>query len=253
MGAAGDMLTAALYELLDENGRASFIKTVNSLGLTGVSVNIRGTSKCGICGTAVDVLVDGVSEDDTVNHEHDHHHEHHEHHHVHSSMADIDRIIDGLLVSDTVRINAKKIYRIIAEAESAVHGVPVTDIHFHEVGAIDAVVDVTSVCILFEMLAPEKICASPVCVGYGTVECAHGILPVPAPATANILKGIPMYSGDTKGEMCTPTGAALIRYFAEEFGPMPVIVTQKIGYGMGKRDYGTASALRAMLGEINDR
>ena len=138
----------------------------------------------------------------------------------------------------------------IAEAESHIHGVPVTEIHFHEVGSMDAIADVTAVCALMEKLGVEKVIASPVHVGSGHVHCAHGIMPVPAPATAYILKEIPMYGGEIKGELCTPTGAALLKHFVDTFGDMPVMKTEKVGYGMGKKDFPIANCVRAMLGEL---
>ena len=145
------------------------------------------------------------------------------------------------------------VYQIIAEAESQVHGVPMTDIHFHEVGTMDAVADVAAVCMLMNELKPERVVASPVHVGSGQVKCAHGILPVPAPATALILQDVPIYSGEIKGELCTPTGAALLKYFVNEFGQMPVMKTTAIGYGMGKKDFPAANCVRAMLGEGGEK
>jgi uncharacterized protein (TIGR00299 family) protein len=126
-------------------------------------------------------------------------------------------------------------------------------IHFHEVGALDAVADITAVCMLMERLAPDRVAASPVHVGSGHVHCAHGILPVPAPATALLLEGIPWYGGSVKGELCTPTGAALVRYFADSFGDMPVMRVGRIGYGMGKKEFTRLNAVRALLGETGDR
>ncbi|MBO5994312.1 MAG: nickel pincer cofactor biosynthesis protein LarC [Firmicutes bacterium] len=187
-------------------------------------------------------------------HDHDHHHHHdddhdHDHHHHHASMADIEAIIDGTSASDKVKRDAKNIYKIIAEAESKVHGTPVTEIHFHEVGAMDAVADVTACCYLMDKLGVDRIVASAVRVGAGHVHCAHGVLPVPAPATANILMGIPTYAGDIKGEMCTPTGAAVIKYFAKDFGEQPIIRSEAIGYGFGKKDFPQLNAVRVILGE----
>jgi len=250
MGAAGDMLTAALYELLDDKQRASFIEKMNSLGLDGVKVTAEESIKCGIKGTAIKVLINGETEE---KHHHDHHghdHEHHHDHHEHSAPDNIKHIIEHMPVSENVKNNAIKVYNLIAEAESRAHNRPVDKIHFHEVGSQDAIADVTGVCILMEMLAPDKIVASPVCTGFGKVKCAHGILPVPAPATAFILEGVPMYSGNIEGEMCTPTGAALIRHFVDEFGGIPVIRTNKTGYGMGSRDFEAANCVRAMLGDL---
>jgi uncharacterized protein (TIGR00299 family) protein len=156
--------------------------------------------------------------------------------------------IQQLKISDTVKKNALEIYRIIAETESHVHGMPVSQIHFHELGEMDAVADIVGVCMLVEELAPELILASPVNVGSGQVRCAHGILPVPAPATVHILQNIPMYGDDTKSELCTPTGAALLKYFVKEFCKMPVLTVAKLGYGLGTRDFEKANCLRAYLG-----
>jgi uncharacterized protein (TIGR00299 family) protein len=141
------------------------------------------------------------------------------------------------------------VYNLLAQAESHVHGVPVDRIHFHEVGELDALADITAVCLLIHKLQPTQILASPVHVGSGTVRCAHGILPVPAPATAELLKGIPIYSGEIRGELCTPTGAALLKHFVREFVSMPAMIPTAIGYGMGKKDFPIANCIRAILGE----
>ena len=259
MGAAGDMLTAALLELTED--RQAFIDKMNALGLPGVTVAAEPAVKCGITGTHMKVTVNGAeeeSEDVHDGHHHDHHHDHdhehhhdhdHEHHHHHASVADIEALIDGLKVSDKVKADAKAVYALIADAESRVHGRPVSEIHFHEVGTMDAAADVIGVCLLMEQLAPEQVIVSPVHTGSGHVHCAHGILPVPAPATALLLEGIPSYGGQVKGELCTPTGAALLRYFASRFGDRPVMATAAVGYGMGKKDFEQANCLRAFLGE----
>ena len=249
MGAAGDMLTAALLELTED--RQAFIDKMNALGLPGVTVAAEPAVKCGITGTHMKVTVNGAeeeSEDVHDGHHHDHHHDH-EHHHHHASVADIEALIDGLKVSDKVKADAKAVYALIADAESRVHGRPVSEIHFHEVGTMDAAADVIGVCLLMEQLAPEQVIVSPVHTGSGHVHCAHGILPVPAPATALLLEGIPSYGGQVKGELCTPTGAALLRYFASRFGDRPVMATAAVGYGMGKKDFEQANCLRAFLGE----
>ena len=165
-------------------------------------------------------------------------------------MADIEAIFARLDMPEAVKDDALAVYKIIAEAESAVHGVPVAEIHFHEVGAMDAVADVAAVSLLMHELAPARVTASPVHVGSGTVRCAHGVLPVPAPATARILEGVPIYGGEVRGELCTPTGAALLKHFAAGFGPMPLMRLEKTGYGMGKKDFGDrANCVRAMIGE----
>jgi len=242
MGAAGDMLAGALLELLPQPDE--FLKEINGLGMPGVNIKKETCAKCGIKGTHFSVSVNGKEEsEDMYGHEHGHGHTHH-----HSSMRDIEQIITGLPVPESVKDSAVSVYRLIAEAESHVHGVPVTDIHFHEVGTMDAVADIVSVCLLMERLSPDEVIASPVHAGCGQVQCAHGMLPVPAPATAFLLRGIPVYGGQIKGELCTPTGAALLKHFVDRFGDMPVMRTERIGYGMGKKDFAAANCLRALLG-----
>lgn len=289
MGAAGDMLTAALLELHpDPQG---FVERMNRLGLPGVVFAAQPAVKCGITGTQVSVTVGGEEEEshdvplhshvhetaqdeahpghahDYVHvhdheHTHDHEHEHthghehsHEHghgHHHHAGMGDIRHILSHLDIPQSVRQDAEAVYQLIAQAESHAHGRPVEEIHFHEVGTLDAVTDVVAVCWLLHDLAPEQIVASPVHVGCGQVRCAHGILPVPAPATAYILQGVPTYGGSVQGELCTPTGAALLKHFVQRFGPSPVMRVEKTGYGMGKKDFEAANCVRAMLGQTQE-
>ncbi len=252
MGAAGDMLTAALLELLPD--KQVFIDKMNSLGIPGVEVSATEATKCGINGTHMVVKVNGMEEHEyfhALKHAHSHEHEHeHSHDHVHTGMHEIGHIIADLDISDKVRSDVKEVYKLIAEAESHAHGIPVDEVHFHEVGAMDAITDITGVCMLMEMIAPDKVIASPVHVGSGHVHCTHGTLPVPAPATAHILRGIPTYSdGTARGELCTPTGAALLKHFVSEFREMPVMTVSDIGYGMGMKDFEQANCIRAMLGE----
>lgn len=291
MGAAGDMLTAALLELLPEPEK--FVERLNLLGIPGVEYRAVPCVKCGIKGTRMEVSVYGEEEcaeaqahrlehacEETREHTHEHGscggHEHshdggparreehihdgaHEHghacggrHHHHAGMADIEAVFARLDMPDDAKAGALAVYRIIAGAESAVHGVPVTQIHFHEVGAMDAVADVAAVSLLMHELAPARVTVSPVHVGSGTVRCAHGVLPVPAPATARILEGVPIYGGEVRGELCTPTGAALLKHFAADFGPMPLMRLEKTGYGMGKKDFGDrANCVRVMIGETD--
>ena len=276
MGAAGDMLTAALLELLPDPDQ--FVDKLNALGIPGVEFRREKAVKCGITGTHMSVLVHGVEEEvedhghehthehehdhehhdhehsDHHDHPHDHDHEHdHPHHHHHSGMHDIEHIVTDLKLPEKVEKDVLAVYGLIAEAESHAHGVPVTEIHFHEVGTMDAVADITAVCLLMDELAPDEVVCSPVHVGSGHVHCAHGILPVPAPATAYILQGVPTYGGAIQGELCTPTGAALLKHFVSRFGDMPVMKTQAIGYGMGKKDFAMVNCVRAMLGEGEDK
>ena len=282
MGAAGDMLLASLAELTGDVKACE--EKLNSIGIPDVTYEFEKSVKCGIEGTHAHVVVHGVEEDEHM-HEHEHHHEHehehaehdhhhehthedhvhsdehehhheheheHEHHHHHTHMSDIENIINGLNVSDKVKADALAVYGLIAEAESRAHGKPVTDIHFHEVGTMDAVADIAGVCVLLEQIAPDRIIVSPLATGYGQVRCAHGILPVPAPATASIIEGIPTYSGDVEGELLTPTGAALLRHFAGSFGPRPVMTIEKTGYGMGRKDFAKANMLRTFIGSEED-
>ena len=305
MGAAGDMLMAALSELTDAE---AFVKKINNLGIPGVRVTRENAETCGIHGTHMLVTIDGEEEvtedvrlaaagqDDMLiiseehhhdheyhhdhdhdhehnhdhdhehhhdhdhehnhdhdhDHDHEHDHEHHHHGHHHTSMADIRTIVAGLDVSEKVRQDVLAVYQLIAEAESHAHNCPVEEIHFHEVGNMDAIADITGVCLLMEMIGADEVLCSPVHVGSGHVHCAHGILPVPAPATAWLLRGIPSYSGSINGELCTPTGAALLRHFVTRFVPMPVMTTEKIGYGIGRKVFPAANCVRAFLGETEN-
>lgn len=262
MGAAGDMLMAALLELLPE--KDTFLQKMQSLGLPGLEISAEPSVKCGITGTHMRVLIHG--EEEGHPHEHAaeaHAHSHadapeaahahvHVHPHHHTDLNELTHRISHLNVSEAVRSDILAVYQSIADAESRVHGVSVEQIHFHEVGSLDALADVTGVCLLMELLAPEQVLASPVHVGSGQVRCAHGILPVPAPATALLLEGIPIYGGSIRGELCTPTGAALLRRFVTRFGPLPPMRVEKTGYGMGTKDFEAANCVRAMLGQTEE-
>ena len=278
MGVAGDMLGAALAELLPDDARDAFTSELNAAGIPGVRVSLDPSVKCGITGTHLTVTVNGTEEKEgghshshehshhdhqhdhshDHSHSHDHHHDHshehshsrdHHHDHSHRSLHDIHHIIDDLKLPEAVRTDILAVYRLIAEAESKAHDKPVSEIHFHEVGTMDAIADIASVCLLLHKLAPDQIIASPIHVGSGQVKCAHGILPVPAPATAYILKDIPIYSGSIQGELCTPTGAALLKHFVTRFDQMPLMTPASTGYGMGTKDFPAANCVRAILGE----
>ena len=242
MGAAGDMLTAALLEL--HPAREDFLKQLNGLGIPGVTMVAERSTKCGINGTHIRVAVHGEEETE-------HMHEHHHHHH--GSMGDIRSIVSRLAIPTMVKLDIMSVYEEIAQAESHVHGIPVAQIHFHEVGAMDAIADITAVCLLMHELKPDQVIASPVHVGSGQVRCAHGILPVPAPATAHILRNVPIYGGSIRGELCTPTGAALLKHFVTQFGDMPAMKVKSIGYGMGKKDFERANCVRVLLGETQEK
>ena len=254
MGAAGDMLTAALLEIVPD--RAAALARINALGIPGVHVHADPATVCGLVGTRVDVHIHGHTEE-----EHHHHHDHHStgadaqervppHHHHHASRADIAAQIAALNASDTVKAHVQAVYDLIADAEAKAHGRPVTEIHFHEVGMADALSDIASVVLLLEMLGPDRVVASRPEVGGGFVQCAHGTLPVPAPATAHILTGVPYTSGAANCELLTPTGAALLVHFADAFGPMPPLAVERTGLGLGHREVpGRLNGVRAFLGE----
>ncbi len=269
MGAAGDMLMAALYELCPD--KEAFLDKMNHL-MAGVEVQPEPSTKCGIVGTHMNVRVNGEEEHSHDVHEHGHHHEHghdhghdhghhhdhhghghHDHHghghHHHAGMEDICHTISHFDLPEAVKQKACEVYGLIAEAEANAHGKPVTEVHFHEVGAKDAIADVTGVCYLMYLLGADKIMASQINLGSGNVRCAHGILPVPAPATEFLTRGIPTYLSDVRGELCTPTGAALLRAFVQEFGPRPVMKVEATGYGMGMKEFERANCVRAFLGE----
>jgi len=289
MGAAGDMVMAALYELLPD--KAAFREKMEQLSLPGVTLKYADSIKCGIKGTHISVEVGGVEEisedvhshhdhghdhdhnhnhdhdhghdhdhhhdhDHSHDHDHDHRHDHDHHHHTHNHGSDrrygykeILDLIQGLDLPEKVKEDAIGVYKIIGTAEAKVHGASLEEIHFHEVGSIDAVVDVVGCSLLIHMLGVSDVTASPVHVGFGMIRCEHGILPVPAPATAEILIDVPTYSGRIEGELCTPTGAAILKRFAKSFGPMPRAAASKIGYGMGTKDFEAANCLRAFLYE----
>ncbi len=280
-GAAGDMLAAALLELVPDRDAA--LRRLDALGLPGIAFKAKTAERGGIAGTLLDVLVNGETEEPSPapthdHHDHapccapphpcggDHHHhldhepcsapphqcggDHHHHHHHHTSLAEVKARIAALPVPENVRSSAAAVYDLLAEAESRAHGRPVDQIHFHEVGSLDALADVTAVSLLLDELRPDRILASPPNAGGGTVQCAHGVLPVPAPATANLLLGMP-WRGDAPeaGELLTPTGAALLKHFVSGFGPFPTMTVERIGIGLGHRDApGRANLVRAFLG-----
>ena len=260
MGAAGDMLTAALTELLPDP--EAFLETMNAAGIPGLRMTRSAKTSCGIRGTHISVAIHGEEEisqdvhDHEPEHSHEHHHEHqNEHHHAHghehhhAGLPEVREIINGLRLPDEVKRDAMRVYDLIAEAEAHAHGCEAEHVHFHEVGMLDAVTDVSAVCLLMHLLKPDRIVASPLCTGFGRVRCMHGIVPVPAPATAYLLKGMPAYAGRIEGELLTPTGAALIKHFAQEFGHMPPMTVNAVGYGMGMKDFEAANCVRVFLGD----
>lgn len=232
MGASGDMLCGALLDTLNKNEQNEIINKLNTF-MQGVTVSCTKNEKCGISGTKFNVDIE-------------------EHGHHHSSIKEIFDTIDGFALDEKIKQNAKEVYKIIANAESKVHGVEVADIHLHEVGMKDAIMDITAFCYIISYINAEIIACSPIATGYGEVKTAHGILPVPAPATALLLAGIQNYAGDIKGELTTPTGAGLIRYFAEEITTERPEVYNKIGYGMGSKDFERSNCVRVFVSDENE-
>ena len=260
MGAAGDMLAGALLELIPDAD--AFLERMRKIGIPDVEIRREASVKCGVRGTHVHVSVHGIEESEELYkeahaHDHDHGHDHghdHDHPHSHQGLGGIGHLVrDHLDLPAQTAEDVMAVYRIIAEAEGKVHGALPEEIHFHEVGTMDAVTDIVMVCSLIRELAPEKVIASPVNAGGGEVRCAHGILPVPAPATALIMQdAVPFYESGIRSELCTPTGAALLRYFVDEFAPMPLMKVSAVGYGMGSKDFPRANCVRAMLGESGE-
>lgn len=242
MGAAGDMLSAALLELFPQP--ETVLLELQALKIPHVTFSMEKSTKCGIVGTHLSVKIHGEEESVAdISHHHDH---------SHATLHSIEHLLEHLNLTPKLRQEIMSVYQLIAEAESAVHQVPVSEIHFHEVGALDAVADITAACFLMDKLSPDQVIVSPIHVGSGQVRCAHGILPVPAPAAAYLLKGCPIYSGNIRGELCTPTGAALLKHFADSFGELPPMKLSAIGYGMGRKDFEAANCLCAMLGETDE-
>lgn len=253
-GASGDMIASALWELVED--KDGVLKAMNEAGLPGVRIYALPSTKHGITGTHFHVNWNNQEEEVEVLPKGDHsevHLEtpHHHHHAPHRSLADVEKIINSLNLPDTVKQKSCEVYHLLAEAESSVHGTTVSEIHFHEVGMIDAIADIVCVTFLMETLSPDVVMASYVQTGSGKVRCAHGVLPIPAPATAYLLQGIPIYSTEINGELCTPTGAVLLKYFVDTFGPLPVMNIEGIGYGMGAKDYEHGNYLRAFLGDTD--
>lgn len=245
MGAAGDMLMGALLELHPD--REAFLARLNRALDGRAVVSAAPDSKCGISGTHVSVVIDGHEEGEEADAQH-----HHDGHHHHTSVSEILAFLDNVEADSAAAEDAKAVYMLLADAESRVHSQPIENIHFHEIGTLDALADILGVCMLINELAPDKIVCSPINVGSGTVKCAHGILPVPAPATELMLRGMPVYGGSVTGELCTPTGAVLLKHFCTGAGEIPRMSVSAAGYGTGTKDFAAANVVRAMIGESRD-
>jgi pyridinium-3,5-bisthiocarboxylic acid mononucleotide nickel chelatase len=227
-GASGDMILGALVSVGVEP--RLMIEQLALLGVSGYEVEFSQVDRSGISATRAHVRT--------------------AHEHAHRHLADILRIIDESRLGASVRERASLIFSRLAEAEGRVHNQPVNTIHFHEVGALDAIIDVVGASIGFEALGVERFVSSALHVGSGMVEMAHGRFPVPPPAVAELLKGAPVYSSDIVGELVTPTGAAIISAVCQEYGALPVMRIERTGYGAGAREYEHfPNALRVMLGE----
>jgi uncharacterized protein (TIGR00299 family) protein len=251
-GAAGDMLLGALLDAglpIDELRAA--------LGELGIGHEVHATRvlRAGVSSIHVDVRPTGRSIGHHHHHDHghehhDHHHGHEHHHHDHRTLHEIAHLIGHSSLSPAGKARAVALFRRIAEAEAAIHQVPLEQVHLHEVGAPDSIIDIVGAVFALEWFGVDDIVASPLNVGGGTVQIAHGAFPVPAPATLRLLDGAPVYSSGAHGELVTPTGALLVTGYARAYGPMPPMTVHRIGYGAGTRDReGAPNVLRVVIGE----
>ncbi len=237
-GISGDMTLGALVDA--GLPLADLKKDLAALRLDGFRLRARKVTRSGIGGTKLDVIL--------TEHEH-----HHDHDHGHRHLSDILGIIAKSKLNSAVKRDASAVFQRLGEAEAKVHRVGIEEIHFHEVGAVDAIVDVVGACAGLARLGVERIVAAPIPTGHGFVDCAHGRLPVPAPATAMLLKGFPIASSDVEAELTTPTGAAILTTLADSFGAMPSMTVERVGWGAGSRELeGQANLLRVFIGETGE-
>jgi uncharacterized protein (TIGR00299 family) protein len=237
-------------------------KELSRLRLKGYSLASRQVQRSGLWGTQVLVRIPGAAAESRKGHPHDeglHAHtlagaEHvHRRGETHRGIREIRRIIERSRLDRAIQRRSIRVFETLVEAEARVHRVPPARVHLHEVGAVDAIVDIVGACICLEALRPDRVIASALPTGSGTIECAHGVFPVPAPATAEILKGKPVYADGFRGELVTPTGAALVATLADEFGPMPPLRMLRVGHGAGSRNpAGRPNLLRGFLGELEE-
>jgi pyridinium-3,5-bisthiocarboxylic acid mononucleotide nickel chelatase len=230
-GISGNMFFGAMADLVPQVGLdvAAWRGALASLELEGVEVTLSEVHKRGIRALHGDVAIP--------------------HQHVHRGLHDVLAIVRRGRLTPGVLARTERIFTALAEAEASVHGTTVDDVHFHEVGAIDAIVDVVSAAFFLDALAPDEVVASPVRTGSGLVRCAHGDMPVPAPATALLLRGVPTYAGEVPGEFTTPTGAAILKASVSRYGPQPLMSVRAIGWGAGSREAPHPNCLRVLLGE----
>jgi uncharacterized protein (TIGR00299 family) protein len=257
-GISGDMMIGTLIDLGVD--LAALEQELRKLPIEGYRLQVSKVNKCGLQATKFQVILTGPEGDHPADFEfhevespadasRQRTDESHHHHAAQRSLTEILDIIERSFLSPEVKATACKIFTRLGEAEARIHGVSLAEIHFHEVGGIDAIIDIVGTAIGLEQLGATQICASALHLGSGFVECTHGVYPVPAPATANLVAGVPVYTTSVKGEMVTPTGAAIVTSIASEFGPLPPMVIQAIGYGAGHRDREFPNVLRGYLGE----
>ncbi len=244
-GISGNMTLGALLEIVgDENYLLNELKKLN---IDEYKIEISKKVKNGITGTYVDVILEHD------HHKKDHHeqHQHEHHHHEHRNLNDVNTIIENSSLEEKVKELAKRIFLRVAKAESKVHNKPLDEVHFHEVGAIDSIVDIVGTAILIHKINPDKIISSVVNDGYGFIRCAHGLISVPVPATSEIFanSNVEFRQIDIDTELVTPTGAAIIAELATEFTTLPAMVTEKIGWGAGSKDLKIPNILKVYYGE----
>lgn len=242
-GISGDMNLAAMIGLgVDPH---YLIGELAKLGIDGeFSVEVSAAERKGIHGVRVDVVLSG--------HDTDHENRKDRHHHVHRNLKDIEQIIEASTLNDDVKATSLAVFRRVAEAEAKIHDRQLYEVHFHEVGATDSIVDIVGAAICFHSLDIDEVWCSPVELGGGFVKCAHGVMPVPAPATLEILSGIPTRSGAVQKETTTPTGAAILAELVDRFEPAPEMKTIKTAYGIGHRDTDIPNVLRVSLATVSD-
>jgi hypothetical protein len=234
-----------------------WVERVTRAGIAATKFGVRGEDEARVHTHAhahahADAHADAHDHDHGQAHDHRHHHDDAEsvHSHPHRTLVEIAAAIDGSALSADGKARAKQLFTRLGEAEAAVHGVTLDRIHLHEVGALDSIIDIVGSVFAFERLGATRIVSSPLNVGSGSIRSAHGLYPVPAPATARLLKGVPIYSGPQQQEMVTPTGALLVTAYAQEYGSVPPMRIEQIGYGAGSRDFAdTPNVLRVLVGE----
>ena len=256
-GISGDMVLGAFLDAglpLDELTRA-----LGSLAVPGFDVSATRVLRAGVSATKFHVAEHAeLQVAPSVPHEHDHgdeahphhdHHDHHHHHHPHQTLAEIGVAIDRSALSASGRARAKGMFQRLAEAEAAIHHMSVDDVHLHEVGALDSIIDIVGAVYALEWAGADQIVCSPLNVGGGTVQTAHGLFPVPAPATVRLLGDAPVYSGSVQHELVTPTGALIATSYASSYGSIPPMTIERVGYGAGAREHrSTPNVLRVLIG-----